>query len=105
MRQADLSQPGHPHSLIKVPAVHERVAKGLTYRHGCREDRSDRRMFRLIRVFAGAKITLLVLSCRGLFKMLVNLRCEVAVPPKAVAVKLNYPAANPNYPAANPSLL
>ena len=63
----DSDQPRHPPSLIS-PLCAWWVAKDPSFLHGVSED-SDQtgRMPRLIWVFGGRTLTLLVLSCRGLF--------------------------------------
>ena len=56
--------PGHPPSLIKVFAV--RMSSATHWAH-CEDSDQNGRMPRLIWVFAGRTLILLVLSCRGSF--------------------------------------
>ena len=62
----DSDQPGHPPSLIRVIAVRMKKAWVLSYPLSAqrRPDQTGR-MPRLIWVFAGRTVNLLVLSCRG----------------------------------------
>ena len=58
----DSDQPGHPPSLFRVFAVRMKKACVLTYPLSAQQ-----RLPRPIWVFAGRKLTLLVLSCRGTY--------------------------------------
>ena len=63
---ADSDQPWHPPSLIRVFAVRMKKAWVLSYPLSASEDFDQTgRMPRLIWVFAGRTLILLVLSCRG----------------------------------------
>ena len=59
----DSNQPGHPPSLIRVLAVRMKKAWVLSYPLSAQDETG--RMPRLIWIFAGCTVTLLVLSCRG----------------------------------------
>ena len=62
----DSDQSGHPASLIRVFAIRMKKAWVLSYPLRHSEDSDQiRRMRRLIWVFAGRTLILLVLSCRG----------------------------------------
>ena len=64
----DSDQPGHPPSLIRVFAVRMKKALVLRYPLSAQRRLIRLRMPRLIWVFAGRTLTLLVLSCRGSFE-------------------------------------
>ena len=62
----DSDQPGHPPSLISLPCPHEESLGPEWATHWAHSEDSDKtgRMPRLIWVFAGRTLILLVLSCR-----------------------------------------
>ena len=77
----DSDQPRHPPSLIRVFAV--RVQKAWVLRYPWSAQRrlwsgwADGRMLRLIWVFAGRTLTVLVLSCRGSYQSSLFRPCKV----------------------------
>ena len=71
----DSDQPGHPPSLIRVFAVRSRVAKDPSFLHANSEDFDKTgRMSRLIWVFAGRTVTLLVFLWSGSIINTISLR-------------------------------
>ena len=64
-------QPGHPPSLIRVFAVLMKKAWVLSTEHTAKTDQTGR-MPRLIWVFTGRTLILLVLSCRGSYPIVLN---------------------------------
>ena len=73
----DSDQPGHPPSLSESSLCAQCIAKDPIFLHADSED-SDQTgwMSRLIRVFAGRWLILMVLSCRGSYRGLWQQGCQ-----------------------------
>ena len=95
----DSDQPGHPPSLIRVFAVHMKKAWVLSYPLSAQwRLSSDWADARLIWVFTGRTVTLLVLSCRGSYDSCILLSFEHEIMALFVLCKLILQTRMRSYP-------